>query len=575
MLQDIRQASKSGLTYILVGVLVVVFAVFFGAPLDSCGSNNARRRLVAEVGATKVYTDDVNIIFNRIYGGRRSVDESQVLTQQATSLRALLLIHLLAERGMEAGIRVDDDEFKRYIKDPFQNFEFRFAYGQSGGFDGKFYKNYVQYQLRSDLTGYEEFKRTELLARKYMTTLEMQYVALPSEIEALHKLRNTQVDLEFAKFDPAKIQELVPVTDADVATYVAANQAAVKKYYDDNKAKYEDAAKIRLRRIFILKPSAEEGDDKVEAAKKKFEDAKARVQKEDFATVAGEITEDYAKEKQGLMDWTTLENLDQNIAKVIKGAKVNEVKEVETNFAYMLVRLEEEKAAKTTPLADVSNEIARLLVQESKVKGEVERLGKSLFAKMATAKTLEEAVTSLKNEPVVAVDGQDAPTSVWNGVMVAKTGKFSLEGQDLAALFGGQFPGMGRAPWDRIQGIGKSSEVALDAFNTLTMEKPLSTKTYNVDGAFFIVRLAEREEATPEKLKETEGTLNAEIRGTKAGSALGAWPALFSVPQPTYGPYLENLLDESIKAKKLKLYEKNYDAIPLMTAKDVVPVEAT
>lgn len=561
MLQDIRAASRSGWTYIMVGVLIVVFAVFFGAPLDSCGGSK-NRLLVAKVGGTDLYTDDVNIIYNRTFGGQRTADESQLTTQQSASLRALLLIHIMADRAEEAGLRVSEEEFKNYIKDPLNNFEFLYAYGQSGGFDGPFYKAYVQNQLRAPLTKYEAFKRRELLARKYMSLLEMQIQAAEWEVADLHKVRNNSVTFDYIKLDPERVMEAIETSDEDVAAFLAANQEKVSKYYTDNKAKYEDAEEVRLRRIFILKPGSSEGDDQIAAAKTKIETARKRIETEDFATVAGEMTEDFAKEKQGLMDWSTLENLDQAIADAIKDAKPGDVRPVETDFAYMLVKLEERKEAKVTALSEVQTEIAKELLKTEKVDVELARLSTLVMEAARNHESLEAALDSLR--PVADAEG-NRPASVWDSVAVATAQDVTLEGQDLSALLGRPMPGLGR-PWDMIPGIGKSSELALDLFK-LTAEKPLGNKVYRVTGSSVIVRLKSRQEATPEKLEEDRVELEMEIRGIKISQLLGPWPALFSRPvsnfgEPVqkYGPLLEAMLKESLADKSLRLYEKNYPA---------------
>lgn len=561
MLQDIRAASRSGWTYIMVGVLIVVFAVFFGAPLDSCGGAK-NRLLVAKVGGTDLYTDDVNIIYNRTFGGQRTAEESQLTTQQSASLRALLLIHIMADRAEKAGLRVSEEEFKSYIKDPLNNFEFLYAYGQSGGFDGPFYKAYVQNQLRAPLTKYEAFKRRELLARKYMSLLEMQIQAAEWEVADLHKVRNNSVTFDYIKLDPERIMASMEANEADVAAFLAANEEKISKYYADNKTKYEDAEEVRLRRIFILKPGESEGDDQIAAAKTKIETARKRIETEDFATVAGEMTEDFAKDKQGLMDWSTLENLDQAIADAIKDAKPGDVRPVETNFAYMLVKLEERKEAKVTALSEVQTEIATELLKAEKVETELLRLSQLVMEAARTHETLEAALDSLR--PVADAEG-NRPPSVWDSVAVATAQDVTLEGQDLSALLGRPMPGLGR-PWDMIPGIGKSSELALDLFK-LTEEKPLGEKVYRVTGSPVIVRLKSRQQATPEKLEEDRAELEMEIRGIKVSQLLGPWPALFSRPvsnfgEPVqkYGPLLEAMLTESLADKSLRLYEKNYPA---------------
>merc|ERR1711974_267692 len=140
-------------TYILVALLIVIFAVFFGVP--DCGPGGVQRVYVASVAGNDIYSDDVNIVFNRVFGTRAGDDEDLVRKQQAQSLRALIIINLLAERAEDQGLRVSEKELASYIQDPVQNFEFQYIYGQTGKFDGRFYKAYVQNQLRISIPRYE------------------------------------------------------------------------------------------------------------------------------------------------------------------------------------------------------------------------------------------------------------------------------------------------------------------------------------------------------------------------------------------------------------------------------------
>jgi parvulin-like peptidyl-prolyl isomerase len=570
MLQDIRRSSRSGWTYILVGLLIVVFAVFFGVPGDACGSG-ASRKLVASVSGTDLYTDDVGLVYNRVYGNRRRVDEAQMRQQQAQALRSMLLLQLLAEKGREHGLRVSDAELVEYLKDPLRNAEYRSVYGRDGGFDGPLYKAYVQNQLRVSIPRYEDFKKTELLARKYLNLVEMQFQASPWEVKELNELRNTKVDLEFAQFDPEALAEYVPATDEEIDAYVTAEAQAIKDHYDANKADYEEPEKVVIRRIYIVKPDEAEGKEQVKAAIEKWDKAKTRVNGgENFADVAGELSES-ERETQGLMEPTTLQNIDQNIATKVKDLKVGETAEVETDYAFMLVKLEERTEAVKTPLKDVQRDIARKLLQEKKVENLIGEMIAELRKNPKASESLQDAIDALKSGGGDEGEGEDTgeeseeQKSMWDGVTVDTTGEFTLEGQDLAALFGRQFPGMQqRAPWDRVPKIGKNPDLARDAFKMLTPDKPLSTKPYKVSGKYYLVRLAKRTDPTKEELEDQEVKLEAEARGAKVASVLGPYAAVFSFPMDDYGPFLEGILDRAMEDGTVQLYERNYDAIPLV-----------
>lgn len=566
MLNDIRQTSKSGATYIMVAILVVVFAFYFGAPQGSGGGSRPDR--VARVAGHDLFPEDVNVIQYRSFGAQKATDEAELLQQQAASMRALLMIHLLADRAEKAGMRVSTEELTAYIKNPAANPEFLWAYGQNGKFDGPFYKNYVQFQLRINLAKYEDYKRRELLARKYLTVAESQYRAMDWEIADMHQLKNNKVDLEYVKFDPSKLAESITMSDDELAAFKASKTKEIAASYATNKAKYEDPAQVRLRRIFILRPAPTEGDDKVEAAKKKWESAKARVTSEDFATVAGDLTEDYAKEQQGLMEWSTLENMDQSIAAQVKDAKVGDVKEVVTDFAYVLVKVEEKRDAKVTPLAEVEEDIAKALFQTERVGQEIAKMIAQVVEKAKTSESLEAALTELRP---ATVEGAEPAPSVWDAVSAASTGLFTIEGEDYAAILGRSIPGLGRA-WNSAPGIGPNPQLVIDAFK-LTSENPFNGKVYDVGAAKVIVRLKAKEAATEETLKENREMYVAQIRDGKIRGQLGPWQAIFFRPVDPfnqlitqYGPVLEGMLKEAMDKEIVQIYEKNY--VPAQMVKD-------
>ena len=212
-----------------------------------------------------------------------------------------------------------------------------------------------------NIKSYEDFKREEILARKYLDLAEMQVGAFPGAVDELRVLRETKVDLEFIKLTPGALAAGIEVTDADALAWADANADALKKAYDAKSAVYKKPARYNVRRLFMPKPGA----NATEAQAKKLENAiglaKKRIveDKEDFVAVTAELAPEYDKESKGAMGWKTEENLDADIFKALDGAKVNDIKEVDTDGAYMFVRLEGKEEATTTPLADVRLEIGR------------------------------------------------------------------------------------------------------------------------------------------------------------------------------------------------------------------------
>lgn len=567
MLQQVRRSARSGLSYIMVAGLIVIFAFFFGVPTEGCMSGQTVKRHLATVAGEDVYTDDVNIIYNRVFGSRSQTEEAQIQRQQAQALKAYLIIQLLAHKAQEAGLRVSDEEFVTFMQDPLRNPEYASVYGRDGVWDGEFYQRYVKHGLRINLPDYETFKRRELLARKYMNLVEMQIGLLPQELASQRAIRETEIELEFVKLQPDKLTGFVEVSDDEVAAFISENGDRIQTYYDANIDDYSESAQMQVRRIYL---ELGESDDEGRTAQERFELAKQRLADgEDFATVAGEIN-DALKDSQGFMPMTARENMNQDMVEALEDAEVGEVREVTTAGELMLVKLEERKDAVKTPVDDVREDIARQLLQQQKVEALVADLADELMKSARDADSLEAALAAHQQAPSGDDEGDDEPAqdeadqeradTPWSALSAARTGPFTLEGEDMSAMFGGQLPpgvSLGRAPWDRIPQIGQSRKLAVDAFTKLSEASPLAEQPYTVDDSKVLVRLVSK--SVPEEdaeVDEAATDMLQELRAQRSQQILGGWQALFVRPAFDYGPWLEEQYADAVASGLIRLRSK-------------------
>ena len=552
MLEKVRRRMKSGATYVLVAGLTVIFMFFFGVPTQNCGgaagpgARNANA-VLASVAGEEIVSKDVNIVYNRIFGTDTNTDENEYQQRRASSLRSMILIELFAERARQAGLRVSEKELTDYMQDAARNFEYRFMYGRSGEFNGHYYKAYVQNRLRTSLSEYEDFKREELLARNYLAMHAAQIAVPETELQSAHAIKNTNMNLAFVGLSPDNLEKSVEVTDDDLATYLEENQKKVEEYYENNKKKeFSQPAEMKIRRIYIPKPS---DSAKEAAAKNRWKEAQKRVfdEGEDVGTVAAELGESIPGQEKGMMGWSNVENMDQNIVDALEGTEVGTKKRVETEGAYMIVKLEDKKEAKVQPLEEVREEIARTLIRQDRVDALVKDVTDKLHEKAAETGSLKEALTALQEE---------SDKKVWKDLDVQETGEFTLEGQSappgLAAQLGGQMPNFGS--WSKIPKIGDSQKLAVDAYKKLTEENPVPDQVYDVGSTKYIVRLKSKK--GPEEKEAPESLVN-ELSNKKINEMLGRWSAIFTRPMNDYGPWIERQLEEAVDDGSVEVYPKN------------------
>lgn len=563
MLEKVRNSLQSGFTYVLVAGLTVIFMFFFGMPTQTCeGGAGRTRALLANVDGQQIHTEDVNLIYNRIFGTDRSDEEAQYQQRRASSLRNLVLIKLFADRARAEGLRVSDDELKDYIKDPTRNVEFRYSYGREGSFNGHYYKAYVQNQLRASLDEYEEFKREELLARKYLAAHAAQVSVPSAELDLADEIKNTQINLGFVELDSEALRDSVEVSDEKLQSFLEDESDRIEKYYEDNKSeKYSEPAEMLVRRVYIPRPGPSAEDAKRQEADQKWSEAKRRVRDEgeQLGAVAAELGEQYPGKQKGLMPWSTSEDMNQKVRETLEGAEVGDIEEVVTEDAYKLVKLEDRNEQKTTPLEEVREEIARQLIREDRVGQLLEEAKSSLLTEARNTGSLQKALESLQSE-------SDDP--VWSDLTVQETGTFTLETQgpppQLAGQLGGNLSGFGT--WFDIPKIGSSKELAVVAYKDLSEQNPIPETTYEVDGSTYLVELKSRSKDDAAGEEETGGddSFEYQLADKKLNEMLGRWTALFGSwngqlvpPLQDYGPWIERQFKEAADEGSVTIYAKN------------------
>src|SRR5690606_13064283 len=157
----------------------------------------------------------------------------------------------------------------------------------------------------------------------------------------------------------------------------------------------------------------------------------------------------------------------------------------------------------------IASEMASALLEEVKATNSMQEALANFQTKAAAD---DEASTE-------SPDAEPAKLNPWDALSVQTTGMFSQEGQDMSAMFGAQFPGLnlGRSLWDRIPEIGKSPELAKDAFKE-DADRELLKQTYSTGDAKIVARLKERKSPEAELSPEAQAELADEARQAKASN---------------------------------------------------------
>jgi peptidyl-prolyl cis-trans isomerase C len=151
--------------------------------------------------------------------------------------------------------------------------------------------------------------------------------------------------------------------ESQVGDKAKVSEADIKKFYDENKKEFEHPELVRASHILIRVP--EDADDKTVAEKKKAAQAALdRVKKEDFATVAKEVSEEPgAAQSGGDLSFFPKDRMVPEFATAAFAMKKGQVSKepVRTKFGWHVIQVTDRKDAGTMPFEEVKAQVGSYL----------------------------------------------------------------------------------------------------------------------------------------------------------------------------------------------------------------------
>ncbi|WP_178863949.1 SurA N-terminal domain-containing protein [Thiomicrorhabdus cannonii] len=381
MLQAIRNHAQGWIAWVIVGLIILTFALF---GIDQYARGD-KVEVVATVNGENVTAREFMTLYNRQkqrlqqqFGDMyEQVVKDEELRDQV--LQALIESEAIRQWSTQNHMLISDQQLAATIHgaEVFQ---------QDGKFSQKVYEDVL---LRNGLNvaRFEYEQRQYLLENQYRALTQASSFATQSEVEQLAKLQGQQRDVNYLRVDHRPFLKTVEVGDEDVADYynknkaafvepekvvvqyvelsqealaknIAINDDALLAYYNDNQALYTVPEKRHAKHILI---DVKAGDDASDAAAKK---TIAEIQEklkngESFEALAKTYSQDPGSANSG----GDLGSFEQGMMvpefdKAVFSMQVGQVSEpVKTDFGYHLIKLEAIEARQTQPFAEVKEQV--------------------------------------------------------------------------------------------------------------------------------------------------------------------------------------------------------------------------
>jgi peptidyl-prolyl cis-trans isomerase SurA len=153
------------------------------------------------------------------------------------------------------------------------------------------------------------------------------------------------------------------VQQNEVLAKIGVTTEEARKYYEAHLNEFTTPPTVTLREILILVPGDAKGLNVAadEAAKAKAEAVRARVTtgRENFETVAAEVSESPSKANAGLIGPLSVTDISPDLRKLIEGMKSGDVSElIRTPRGYQILKLETMSTAQTMTLDQAREQIS-------------------------------------------------------------------------------------------------------------------------------------------------------------------------------------------------------------------------
>lgn len=393
MLERIREGSQGPIVKVVLGILVLAFALtgvnaYLGGSVDTS---------VAKVNGEEISRAE----FDRAYQNQRNemesqygemfamllADDSYVQSLRNDVLEQLIEEELSVQFAKELGLRQSDEALRDMIRN-MEQFNF------NGTFNNDLYTRALM-NLGMTPNAFRAYMDEQVNRQVLLTSLFLTDFSLASEVEALQRLQNQTRSGRYIIVEGDAFADQVELSDEEIESYYYENETnfqveeqvqlqyvalelndivertdvseeEVRDYYDRNPQAYSTEESRRVAHILF-----EFGDDE-EAARADAEAALARINSgDDFVDVAAELSDDMFSAEDG-GDLGTLERglidpafEDAGFALDEQGAVSNVVR---SEFGFHIIKLTEFTPAAQTPFEDVvdniRSELARVNAEE-------------------------------------------------------------------------------------------------------------------------------------------------------------------------------------------------------------------
>ena len=383
MLQSIRDNAQGVFVWIVVGLIVISFALFgLGSYLSGASKIVAASVNGVDISGTELTRAYQNYQerLRQMFGDQYNPDMFNEKRVKAEVLQGLITQEVMSQMMYEQGYQASSDQ----IFDKIKQYE---AFQEEGVFSPKRYKEVLSLQgINSE--AFENDLSRDIASQQHRTAITASAFLTEKEKKTLVALQNQKREIGYFEISVNPYRKSINISDE-----------AIKSNYDKNKNLYLTTEKVQLEYLELnmddvaalqevtdemIKQSYDSSPDNYMAyddvaAKKKISALRKKIkQGADFESLAKEYSQDKGSAKQGGDLGYLTRGVEENFDKVVFALKKGEVSEViKSKQGFQIVKVDDIRAGdpeerkvrhilikaekKLKPLADVKATIKKEL----------------------------------------------------------------------------------------------------------------------------------------------------------------------------------------------------------------------
>lgn len=389
MLQYIRERAQGVIAWLIVGAIILTFALFgINQYFSGGGDTSAAKVDGVEIsqGLLQSTTLQQRQRLEQMFGGKLPAMYTDEMIRSQV-LQQLIEQEMLVQAAHNNGMRIGDTTLAQTIL----GIE---AFHEDGKFSNTRYQQLLQRQGMLPGT-FEQRVRRDLLSAQFTDGISKTAFITGNEVDEYLRLQQQQRSIGYLTVESAKFKGKVKVSDEEISAYfeqhareymqpervkvdylelniediansIKVNEAEERERYEARKINYTTPEERRASHI-LVKLSADSSEEAVAAAKQKAEKLLARISKgEDFAKLAKAESDDPGSAPQGGdLGFFGKGVMDPAFEKAVFALKKGEVSElVRSSFGFHIIKLVDIKGGEVKPFAKVKDEIKKEIQKE-------------------------------------------------------------------------------------------------------------------------------------------------------------------------------------------------------------------